>query len=106
MVTAQVVRNAGEGCLVFYRVGCFIELYGPQRLLAEQVLGLRRIYLPRAGYGFTAGFPVRLAARFAQRALRQAYAVVVLSEPHLGRATIMWPLEQAHRPRPADGDET
>ena len=52
-------------------------------MLAERVLGLRRIYLPRAGYGFTAGFPVCLASSFAQRALRAGYAVVI--PPHMRR---------------------
>jgi RNA-directed DNA polymerase len=85
---AQTVRSAGDDCLTFFRVGRFIEFYGPQRLLAERVLLLRRVYLPRAGYGLAAGFPVWLAARFAQRALHQGYAVVALSHGRLGRMAI------------------
>jgi hypothetical protein len=85
-----MMRSAGDDCLVFYQVGCFIEFYGPQRLLAERVLGLRRIYLRRAGYAFAVGFPVWLAARFAQRALRQGCAVVVPSHAHLSRMTMVW----------------
>jgi hypothetical protein len=86
----QTTRNAREDCLVFYRVGRFIEFYGPQRLLAERVLGLRRIYLPRAGYGFAAGFPAWLASSFAQRALRQGCAVVVPSLGRRGGMAIVW----------------
>ena len=75
---AQVLRSAGEDCLVFFPVGRFTEFYGCAKiLLAERALGLRRIHLPRAGYGFTAGFPAWLGSSFAQRALRQGYAVVV-----------------------------
>jgi len=87
---AQALRSAGDDCLVFFPVGCFIEFYGPQRLLAERVLGLRRIYLPRAGYGFAAGFPTWLAWSFAQRALHQGYAVVVPSRRRVGVTAIVW----------------
>jgi hypothetical protein len=58
-------------------------------LLVERVLGLRRIYLPRAGYGFTAGLPAWLVSSFAQRALHQGYAVVVPSRGHLGVTAIV-----------------
>jgi len=54
------------------------------------VLGLRRIYLPRAGYGFAAGFPVWLASSFAKRALHQGCAVVIPSHERLGRVAILW----------------
>jgi len=36
-----------------------------QRTPAEQTLGLRRAYLPRAGYAFVAGFPMPLACCWA-----------------------------------------
>jgi hypothetical protein len=75
------VRCAGEQCLVFWRVGRFIEFYGPQRLLAERVLGLRRTWLPRGGYAFTAGFPRRLAPHYATRALRAGVAVALVRAP-------------------------
>ena len=56
--------------LVFVPVGRFVEFYGAQRLLAERVLGLRRAYLPRAGFAFTAGFPAWRWNVYARRALR------------------------------------
>jgi RNA-directed DNA polymerase len=90
---AALLRGAGTDCLVFHRFGRFVEFYGPQRLLAERVLGLRRVYLPRAGYGFLAGFPVRLAGRFGERALERGLAVVTAALVD-GRAHILaiaWP---------------
>jgi len=92
---AHVVRGAREDCLAFYRVGRYVEFYGPQRLMAEQVLGLRHVYLPRAGYAFTAGFPLVVAARFVQRALHRGCPVVLVPSQHrrgLGnRMAILWP---------------
>jgi hypothetical protein len=44
--------------------------------MAERSLGLQPIYAPRAGYAFTAGFPVRLSHIYRLRALRQGLAVV------------------------------
>lgn len=74
---------------MFLRVGRYVEFYGPQRLLAERVLGLTRAYLPRAGYGFVAGFPVWLEARFAERALRRGLAVVRVAS--FDAVTLVWP---------------
>ncbi|MGH7321633.1 MAG: reverse transcriptase domain-containing protein, partial [Candidatus Rokuibacteriota bacterium] len=76
----QLVRRAGERCLVFCQVGRFVEFRGPQRALAERVLGLRRARIPRAGYAFVAGFPVERSAQYASRALGQGLAVVVVRE--------------------------
>ena len=76
----ELVRRAGEHCLVFCRVGRFIEFRGPQRALAERVLGLKRAYLPRAGLAFAAGFPAWLARRYEARALSQGHAVAVVRE--------------------------
>jgi hypothetical protein len=76
----ELVRRAGQDCLVFTRVGRFIEFYGPQRVLAERCLGLRRIHTARAGYAFTAGFPVRLAGVYRSRAIRQGLTVVDTQE--------------------------
>jgi retron-type reverse transcriptase len=72
----ELVRPARQDCLVFSRVGRFIEFYGPQRLIAERCLGLRRCYAPRAGYAFTAGFLARLAGVYRSRAVRAGLAVV------------------------------
>ena len=63
--------------------------------MAERVLGLRHVYLPRAGYAFTAGFPLVVAARFVQRALYRGCPVVLVSSQQSGglgnRIAILWP---------------
>jgi hypothetical protein len=76
----ELVRRAGGGCLVFCRVGRFVEFYGPQRLLAEAALGLRTAALPRAGYALAAGFPAELAPVFHRCALARGLAVVEVRE--------------------------
>lgn len=73
---SRLVRHARDDCLVFCHVGRFVEFYGPQRIAAEQVLGLRRAWLPRAGYVLTVGFPERLAIGYKLRALRAGRPVV------------------------------
>jgi retron-type reverse transcriptase len=94
-----LIRRIPDRCLCFLCVGRYVEFYGPQRLLAERTLGLRRIALPRAGYGFAAGFPVALAGRFAERAMRAGVAVVLarLRRDHPGRRT---PLHAILLPNP------
>jgi RNA-directed DNA polymerase len=76
----RVIRRAAHDHLVFWPVGRFIEFYGPQRLLAERLLGLRRARLARGNYAFTAGFPFWLAPRFAQRALRAGVGIIIVSQ--------------------------
>jgi hypothetical protein len=71
-----LVRYAGERCLVFCQVGRFVEFRGPQRGLAERTLGLRRVYLPRAGYAFAVGFPMPLLAIYKTRAIQCGVTVV------------------------------
>ena len=71
-----LVRHAPQDCLVFCQVGRFVEFYGPQRLTAEQVLGLTRARLPRAGYALTAGFPVRMATQYTRRALEAGRPII------------------------------
>jgi hypothetical protein len=73
------------------RVGRFIEFYGPQRVLAERVLGLRRAYLPRAGYGFLAGFPAWLGGRFGERALHCGVPFVTLTQSQPKLTAIVCP---------------
>jgi len=73
---ARMTRHAGSDCLLFCQVGKFIEFYGPQRLLAQSVLGLRPAMLPRSGYGLTAGFPTYLSARYVSGAIAQGLNVV------------------------------
>jgi hypothetical protein len=94
---AALLRGAGSDCLVFQRVGRYVEFYGPQRLLAERVLGLKCVWLPRAGYGFLVGFPVWLQGRFAEQALRSKVAVFspassgacyLLTPPQVGRSRV------------------
>jgi len=78
------VRRAGARCLVFFPVGGFVEFRGPQRLLAERVLGLRTARIPRGGFALTCGFPRRLAPCFRERALESGIAVAEVGR--LGRA--------------------
>ena len=75
-----LVRRAGERCLAFCQVGRFVEFRGPQRGLAERTLGLRRVYLPRAGYAFAAGFPVPPLAIYKTRAIERGVTVVEARE--------------------------
>ena|SRR2546427_4682474 len=80
-----LARDAGEHSLVFFQVGRFIEFYGPQRLLASRLLGLRPVPLHRAKFAFTAGFPIRLVDNYFRRALRQGLSVVAVPQvfiPH------------------------
>lgn len=75
-----LVRRAGDQCLVFCPVGRFIEFRGSQRPVAERVLGLRTVYLWRAGFAFAAGFPTRLVSQYRRRALGQGWAVLEVRE--------------------------
>ena len=68
--------DVGNDSLVFFRVGRFIEFYGPQRFLAVRTLGLRSAALPRAGYAFTAGFPTYLSSLYASGAIKKGLSVV------------------------------
>lgn len=79
-----LVAGAGGDVLVFVPVGRFVEFYGAQRLLAERVLGLRRAYLPRAGFAFTTGFPVWRWNAYARRALAAGVAVAVVGRSRGG----------------------
>ncbi len=72
-----LTARAGGDCLVFWRVGRFVEFHGPQRVLAQRVLGLATAHIARGDYALTAGFPARLAPTFAVRALRQGKAVAL-----------------------------
>jgi hypothetical protein len=84
--------------LVFWPVGRYVEFHGPQRLLAEHVLGLRCARLTRGDYALTAGFPRRLAERFARTALARGYDVVLVArrcgasgEPARPRSVLLSP---------------
>ena len=90
---AALLRHVGKDCPLFFEMGCFIEFYGPQRLLAAQVLGLRRVRLGRSCYAFTAGFPRRLCGTFMRRALAQGFKVVWIPQ---ARST--WKVVGARRP--------
>lgn len=82
-----LVQHARDDCLVFCHVGRFVEFYGPQRIAAEQVLGLKRAWLPRAGYALTAGFPARLAIEYKLRALQAGRPVVEVRQGPTGLRT-------------------
>jgi hypothetical protein len=73
-----------EVALAFWPCGRFVEFYGAQRLVAERVLGLRRTYLPRAGYALTVGFPAWQWGVQARRALDAGRAVVVVQRRRIG----------------------
>lgn len=82
----RLARSGGADVLVFATVGRYVEFFGPQRVLAQRVLGLRPVPIARFGWGLTAGFPVWHAARFAQRAL--AAGVGVLLPPRRSRCAL------------------
>jgi hypothetical protein len=63
---------------VFFPVGRYVEFYGPQRLLAERTFGLHPVSLPRAGYGFTVGFPRRFICKYPRCAMEAGLAVVLV----------------------------
>jgi hypothetical protein len=73
---AAIARRAGDRCFVFARTGTFVEFYGPQRLVAQRVLGLRPVRHPRGPFGLSAGFPARLAGRLRRRALAADWRVI------------------------------
>lgn len=77
---ANLLRYAGQDCLVFFPFGRFIEFYGPQRLLAAPLLGLNTVFLPRAVYTLMVGFPACLSTRYARLALRQGLTVVFVGQ--------------------------
>ena len=72
----RFIRRAGDNSLIFFQVGRFIEFYGPQRFLAMRALGLKAAALPRADYGFRAGFPIELLDLYALRAIKKGLPVV------------------------------
>ena len=72
----RLVKGAGDDALVFFPCGRLIEFYGPQRVVAASALGLRPAALPRAGYAFTAGFPLGLSGLYLSRAVRQGLIVM------------------------------
>lgn len=80
---------------MFCSVGRYVEFYGPQRLLAERTFGLRPVYLPRAGYGLTVGFPRRFICDYARRAVDPGLAVVLVgarSTPSGSGRRRRWPV--------------
>jgi hypothetical protein len=76
----QQASHAGNDSLVFFQVGRFIEFYGPQRLLAAQVFGLRATPINRGRFALIAGFPITLCKLYLLRAIRQGLSVVVVHE--------------------------
>ena len=86
---ARLLRSAPPAGLVFLQVGRFVELYGPQRLRAERVLGLRAAALPRAGYAFTVGVPACAMPRFAARALAAGHDIVQIRTNEDGACVVL-----------------
>jgi hypothetical protein len=76
----RLIRHVGPRTLVFCQVGRFVEFYGPQRLRASPVLRLVRVNIARAGFGFSAGFPLRLRRTYIARAVRAGCPVVEVRE--------------------------
>ena len=76
----RLASRAGKDSLVFFRVGRFVEFYGPQRLLASRILGLRAARIVRGRFALTAGFPTSLCEIYLLRAIRQGVVVVVVRE--------------------------
>ena len=74
----EAIRRAGPRCLVFQKVGRFIEFRGPQRSVAEAVLQLRTARIRRGGYLYACGFPRHRAANFRTRALDAGVSVLDL----------------------------
>ena len=76
----RMARHAGNDSLVFFRVGRFIEFYGPQRLLASRILALRAVPINRGRFALAAGFPTSLCENYLLRTIRQGVVVVVVRE--------------------------
>jgi RNA-directed DNA polymerase len=76
----RLARHAGDDSLIFFQVGRFIEFYGPQRLLASRILGLRAARIDRGRFALTAGFPTSLCEIYLLRAIRLGVAVVVVRQ--------------------------
>lgn len=74
----RLTCSAGEHSLVFFQVGRFIEFYGPQRLLATRLLGLRPAAIHRGRFALVAGFPAHLPEVYFRRAIGQGVGVVAL----------------------------
>jgi hypothetical protein len=66
--------------LIFATASCFIDFYGPQRLLASRILGLRATRIVRGRFALTAGFPTSLCEIYLLRAIRQGVVVLVVRE--------------------------
>jgi len=103
---AALLRHAAEDSFLFFQVGRFIEFYGPQRLLATRVLGLRRTRLGRSCYAFAVGFPHRLGGLYLRRAVAQGFRVLWVPQvrPALGAGWMRRPT-RIHLPSPDSGLE-
>jgi len=88
----HLLRAAGDDVLLFLQVGRYVELYGPQRVRGERLLGLRAVHLPRAGFGLAAGFPRSCLRAFVRRALASGWSVILAVERRSDRAP--WSFER------------
>jgi len=78
----QLIRYAGSQCLVFCRVGRFVEFYGSQRVIAQRVLGLPCARRGRAGYALVVGFLTAQESRYLARAIDSGLAAVEIRQTH------------------------
>lgn len=101
-----LLRRAAPATLLFLPRGRFVEFHGPQRLRAARALGLRHVWLPRAGWALGAGFHRRRTAHCARRALAAGYAVALLERlphGHLAALAVLLPRPDALCPPPEAG---
>jgi len=108
----RAIESAGARALVFCQVGRFIEFYGPQRLLAARVLRLVQVRMPRGGYAFGVGFPLRLRTPYIGRAVRAGYMVADVREvesipgrPVQRRVAALWLASEVKEKQVARGAE-
>lgn len=74
----KLAGAAADRTLVFCPVGAFVEFRGAFAVEAAEVLGLRRVALPRGVWAFGAGFPTRLLPHYAATATGRGWSVVVV----------------------------
>jgi len=94
----RLARATPPGGLLFWRVGRYVELYGPQRLRAAALLGLRPTRLRRGRWALVVGFPRWQVARCTRRVLHQGVSV---TQARWRRGLAAWPQRILLPTRPA-----
>jgi len=97
----KLAALAAPDTLLFCRVGAFVEFRGPFLDAAADVLGLRRVALPRGPWAFGAGFPVCALARYEKVAVAKGWSVAIVREGEWRgrRACRSRHVVSIHRPR-------